>query len=1008
MKGRGTVFIHVPRGHTSTILVTGGGDTPLIVTQAGRTSGLQEGDEVVGVDGASTTLWSSKLLHQTLRQASDVILEVIREMGDSVASAVVRQEGATIQTVSKTVHETDGLRVVGARVLSESGKVESSVEFPMITPPSSEPLATSTYSCNQSMAHSVTPETQEHSVSTLERSHMEASKESAVRMESVMEGVSQSSQSIKSCSQSSQSFQSSSQSSQSIQSASQLSQSIQSASQSSQSIQSASQSSQSIQRISQSSQSVQGVSQSQSIEGVVHSQAMEGVSQSQAIEGVSQSQSITEAPAEVPAVSQSQPEPQTVDENANSIQEQQETLVEQPAAEPEPIKEPEPIVEPVKEPEPVVEPEPIKEPEPIVEPVKEPEPVIEPVKEPEPVVEPEPIKEPEPVKEPVQEPEPIIEPVQEPEPVIESEPVVEAVAEPEPIIATAPEPAAPPDPEPVIKEAPVEPPPVVVEVEEISQENIKTQLQEIISEIEQEVVSEQQEEEEEEVQIQAGHEVVKEVVKDEGDQPVEVEEGEEVEYYDEDGVLHHTWKPKGKYEVPKTTVTYEDVVPISVPEVQFTEVEPKPEPPKPQPQPQPQPQLQQVVAPQNLQGMTNGGFSPGALSPIEIPEGIPLLARILPKVDHGEEGDKKISLERLFTPATDSGDMTPLKSTSKKAYASSSFYRPDHPTIDDQVELAQRISFSLVDENNKMSRGQSMYMKRKKRSMRWIHQGGEGEEDYSGPGSGTEGVEDEVTPRAPTSRRPVSMPPLHDTEGKKPAMKLLMNPKGVQDFHAVQEHYQTLMNAAPPSPEVGKIVTEVQSPTGKGAELFAKRKKRMDKFIVDETTVQKAQQQTTTMTQQSFSSSSNFSSSSTGTSSYSTKKQAELERDRQQEQILASLRKPVTNGKPELADTVCERADAKAAGAPWLEMPKPVPLAAPQFSAPPPLASGTGAIYTAEVKVVQRASLPPTPVIDLPQHSLLELMTDDKDDKRRSMSFNLAAKGWGTYNKFYTPVTFAT
>lgn len=59
----------------------------------------------------------------------------------------------------------------------------------------------------------------------------------------------------------------------------------------------------------------------------------------------------------------------------------------------------------------------------------------------------------------------------------------------------------------------------------------------------------------------------------------------------------------------------------------------------------------------------------------------------------------------------------------EKAFASSSFYRPDHPTIDDQVELAQRISFSLVDENNKMSRGQSMYMKRKKRSMRWIHAG---------------------------------------------------------------------------------------------------------------------------------------------------------------------------------------------------------------------------------------------------------------------------------------------
>lgn len=37
------------------------------------------------------------------------------------------------------------------------------------------------------------------------------------------------------------------------------------------------------------------------------------------------------------------------------------------------------------------------------------------------------------------------------------------------------------------------------------------------------------------------------------------------------------------------------------------------------------------------------------------------------QVDHGEEGDKKISLERLFTPATDSGDLTPRKSMSSKA-----------------------------------------------------------------------------------------------------------------------------------------------------------------------------------------------------------------------------------------------------------------------------------------------------------------------------------------------------
>ncbi|XP_037780784.1 probable serine/threonine-protein kinase kinX isoform X8 [Penaeus monodon] len=425
---------------------------------------------------------------------------------------------------------------------------------------------------------------------------------------------------------------------------------------------------------------------------------------------------------------------------------------------------------------------------------------------------------------------------------------------------------------------------------------------------------------------------------------------------EEDGVLHHTWRPKGKYELQKTAITYEDVVPIAVPEVSLKEPEPKPVP-----QPQPQQVLEQQQMPQVMQEpMHNGDMSPQVISPLEIPEGIPLLARILPKVDG--EGDKKISLERLFTPATDSGDLTPKRTASRKMYSSSAFYRPDHPTIDDQVELAQRISFSLVDDNNKMSRGQSMYLKRKNRSMRWIHQGGEMQEMITGSGAGGEMTEEEM-------QRPLEKPP----------MKLLMNPKGVQDFQAVQEHYENLMNA-PTSPDVGKIVIQnpviAASPSGKGAELFAKRKKRMDKFIVDETTVQKAQQQTTSV-QQTSSFSSSFSSSSksvSSSSSFSSMKQAEMERNRQQEQIMFAA--PPMGGAPT------------------------APAAAP--------ASGTGAIYTAEVKVVQRASLPPTPV-DIPQHSLLDLVSQDSSvNKRRSLNFNLAAKGFGTYNNFYTPVTFAT
>lgn len=57
-------------------------------------------------------------------------------------------------------------------------------------------------------------------------------------------------------------------------------------------------------------------------------------------------------------------------------------------------------------------------------------------------------------------------------------------------------------------------------------------------------------------------------------------------------------------------------------------------------------------------------------------------------------------------------------------YASSAFYSPGfHPTMEDQVELARRISHSLSDISNKQSKGQTMYSNRKKRSVKWVHEG---------------------------------------------------------------------------------------------------------------------------------------------------------------------------------------------------------------------------------------------------------------------------------------------
>ncbi|KAK8388799.1 hypothetical protein O3P69_020643 [Scylla paramamosain] len=757
-------------------------------------------------------------------------------MGDSAASVGVRAGGTELgaaslkhHTVTKAVHETEELPVV-----SENGKVEPCVESPQGAPASpASPSASPP--CSQSMTPAATPDTEAQTVTSSQTSHTSTSFESAVSIQStggVLQGAVEP-QAIQNISSQSQAVHS-----QSTQSSS-ISQSH-SAINGHQTIQTSTAVSGQ-----QTFQSMQSVSQTQSAQTVVQSQAAVGISSGQPL-------SVLEAPADQPLL-----EAPSVDENANSIPE---NIPAQP--QPESVLEASPVQEPAEGSEPVAAPEPTVIPEPEAAPEPAPTTVPEPVAAaPEPVpAAPEPVVEPEPavVEEPSAAPEPAMsseEAVAQQPTVLPEAPVSETVVDvqesappPEPEPAVAAEETLAPDPQPVQEEiaeealpaaAPepvpaVEPEPSVVTttsgggggpaVEEISQEHIKEQLHEIITEIEQQVLPEQEQEQQQQQQ--------------------------------EDGVLHHTWRPKGKYEVPKTVIQYEDVVPIPVPDVTISlkAQAPQPAPPPPQPEPpkpEPQPTVETHQEPSSL---TNG-----AVSPIEIPEGIPLLARILPK-DH-EDGEKKISLERLFTPATDSGDLTPKR---KKAFASSSFYRPDHPTIDDQVELAQRISFSLVDENNKMSRGQSMYMKRKKRSMRWIHAGGAHDEDAAGSAEGGEGPEEDLL---------LKQPPM------KPPMKLLMSPKGVQDFHAVQEHYQTLMEqAVPTSPEVGKIVAEVQSPTGKGAELFAKRKKRMDKFIVDETTVQKAQ--TTTRAQQQQQP------QSIVTDDLAVKKSAVEERNRQQQQIM--------------------------------------------------------------------------------------------------------------------------
>ncbi|XP_072945987.1 uncharacterized protein [Epargyreus clarus] len=88
-------------------------------------------------------------------------------------------------------------------------------------------------------------------------------------------------------------------------------------------------------------------------------------------------------------------------------------------------------------------------------------------------------------------------------------------------------------------------------------------------------------------------------------------------------------------------------------------------------------------------------------------------------------GDKEVDLNKIFTPAPDAEEHIIKKDKKfEKTFASSAFYVPGvHPTVKEQMDLARAISKSLSDSSNHMSKGQSMYVNRKKRSVKWVHEG---------------------------------------------------------------------------------------------------------------------------------------------------------------------------------------------------------------------------------------------------------------------------------------------
>ncbi|XP_049939335.1 uncharacterized protein LOC126414772 isoform X3 [Schistocerca serialis cubense] len=207
-----------------------------------------------------------------------------------------------------------------------------------------------------------------------------------------------------------------------------------------------------------------------------------------------------------------------------------------------------------------------------------------------------------------------------------------------------------------------------------------------------------------------------------------------------------------------------------------------------------------------------------------------------PKDENSTDGShhKAIDLEKLFTPASDSGEVTP--SRHRRMYASSSFYSPNHPTVEDQVELARRISNSLSDISNQQSKGQSMYVNRKKRSVKWIHEG-QGTGKLSSNEEYSEITDENLSFKIPN----VGPQEMVFKEPSKTPLKLVMDPRGqVQDLASLRQQGYNIETGAL-SPDIClDLVRDLNATKGKGAELFAKRRKKSEKWVVDETTVKKS------------------------------------------------------------------------------------------------------------------------------------------------------------------------
>ncbi|GFS45373.1 uncharacterized protein TNIN_67561 [Trichonephila inaurata madagascariensis] len=158
----------------------------------------------------------------------------------------------------------------------------------------------------------------------------------------------------------------------------------------------------------------------------------------------------------------------------------------------------------------------------------------------------------------------------------------------------------------------------------------------------------------------------------------------------------------------------------------------------------------------------------------------------------------------------------------KKMFSSSSFYEEPnciYPTVQEQVKLCRKIAESLSDDCNLKSKGANMFFKRVKKAEKWIV----AESNVKN--------EDE---NQDSNKDPTKMPYVRPGKDL-PKLKLILAPRQIVDMKTLLREGVDIVEHNAVSPDIcHDIVKDLNSPTGKGAQLFAKRKKKSCEWVVDE------------------------------------------------------------------------------------------------------------------------------------------------------------------------------